>query len=541
MRLSFSLIISQFVADRDRVFWELLPIMGEYMETASHDFGSEAIDTAHENLHLQSESGDLNTENARLRSELAAVQQRLAQLEQKLSFQPQSGLPTHFRLELEIEEFLERFARLQDGSNGDNKLQSFTVLILQLGPTYSMVRKTLRASISEWILYQTGCRIAALLSDRDRVFHTREDEFVLLLPEKKGSKLKSFLQSLHASLAAPHGFTGFSVSVPITSGASYYPDHGRSRSELLHHADLAVGAAKELRKPFVLFRPSIRDTVIERMELQNSILKAIEAPALHQLGEQFCLLYQPKLFISSIHEGKLEISRIEAEALMRWNHPTKGLVSPTQFIPIAEESGLIEPLGKWLVYACAGLVNDWAKTGHRDIGLSVNLSPRQFRSSSILQTFESVLASAGTGSNRLTVELTETSLFEDIESTTRILERFAALGLRVSVDDFGSGYSSLSHLHRFPLDEIKVDRLFVEHIRTNKHDRVIVRSLVNMAADLGFDLIAEGVEDSDSLQILYDMGCRGFQGFLLSEPLSEAEFLRFHDDIVANGMVMQLP
>lgn len=497
------------------------------------------IDTAHENLHLQSESSDLSAENSRLRSELAVVQQRLAQLEQKLSFQPQSGLPTHFRLELEIEEFLERFGRTHEDS--DISRQGFTVLILQLGPTYSMVRKTLRASISEWILYQTGCRIADFLAEGDRVFHTREEEFVLLLPEKKGNTLKSFLQSLHASLAAPHGFTGFSVSVQVTSGASYYPDHGLNRSDLLHHADLAAGAARDRRKPFVLFRPSIRDTVVERMELQNSILKAIEAPALHQLGEQFCLLYQPKLFVSSIQGSELKISKIETEALMRWNHPKKGLVSPAQFIPIAEESGLIEPLGKWLVYACAGLVTEWTKAGRGAIGLSVNLSPRQFRSNSILQTFETVLSAAGVPPHWLTIELTETSLFEDIESTARILERFAALGLRVSVDDFGSGYSSLSHLHRFPLDEIKVDRLFVEHIRTNKNDRIIVGSLVKMAADLGFDLIAEGVEDSDSLQILYDTGCRGFQGFLLSEPLTEQKFLKFYDDIVANGMVMQLP
>ena len=471
---------------------------------------------------------------------METAQQRLAQLEQKLSYQPQSGLPTHFRLELELEEFVEKYARQQGGGSTATR-PGFTVLILQLGPTFGMVRKTLRASISEWILYQTGCRIAAFLTDRDRVFHTREDEFVLLLPGKKGSSLKEFLQGLHTSLAVPHGFTGFSVSVPVTSGASYFPDHGLNRSELLHHADLAAGAAKDQRKPFVLFKQSIRDTAVERMELQNSILKAIEAPALHQLGEQFRLLYQPKLFVSSLNEGRLQISRIEAEALMRWNHPTKGLISPTQFIPIAEESGLIEPLGKWLVYTCAGILEEWSNSGHGDIGLSVNLSPRQFRSSSILQTLETVLSSSETGLNRLTVELTETSLFEDIDSTTRILERFATLGLRISVDDFGSGYSSLSHLHRFPLDEIKVDRLFVEHIRSNKQDRVIVRSLVHMAKDLGFDLIAEGVEDADSLRILFDMGCRGFQGYLLSEALSEAEFLSFHDTIVANDMLIQLP
>ena len=209
--------------------------------------------------------------------------------------------------------------------------------------------------------------------------------------------------------------------------------------------------------------------------------------------------------------------------------------------PLAEETGLIEPLGKWLVYQCVRRLSSWHKSGRGDIGLSVNLSPRQFRSGAVEETLAGLISSSKIPERALTVELTETCLFEDAEATTRILQRFAAMGVRVSVDDFGTGYSSLSHLHRFPLDEIKIDRLFVENLHLNHQDRSIVRSLVGIAQDLGLDLIAEGVERADALRHLYRMGCRGFQGFLLSEPLSDEELLKFRDRIVRDGMTFRIP
>lgn len=476
----------------------------------------------------------ISEENTRLRAQVQVLETKVAHLERKISFQAQSGLPTHFRLEIDLDDLIE-------SENAKPDTRGFTVLIVQLGQTYSMVRKTLRSSISEWILYQTGCRVNAVLGPEDRVYHTREDEFVLVLRGAKGQDLKKVLRRLLSSLCEPHVFAGFTVSLPVTSGAAYFPEHGRTRSNLLHYADVAAGSAQERKKSFVLFRQNLLQTVVERVELQNSIIRAIEAPAIRHLGEQFSLVFQPKLIVSGIEGRVLQVERIEAEALIRWNHPTRGPIAPATFIPLAEETGLIEPLGKWLVYQCVRRLSSWHKSGRADIGLSVNLSPRQFRSGAVEETLAGLISSSKIPERALTVELTETSLFEDAEATTRILQRFTAMGVRVSVDDFGTGYSSLSHLHRFPLDEIKIDRLFVENLHQNHQDRSIVRSLVGIARDLGLDLIAEGVERADALRHLYRMGCRGFQGFLLSVPLSDEELLKFRDRIVRDGMTFRIP
>ena len=473
--------------------------------------------------------GELST----LRAENARLAARVADLERKLSLQPQTGLPTHFRLELELDDLIESLRSRGDG-------EGFSLLIVQLGDTYAIVRKTLKASVSEWILYQTGCRISGLLRPEDKVFHTHEGEFVLILPGLKGQALSTFLRSLSGKLAEPHIFSGYNVGFKTATGVAYWPEHGRERSDIMHAADIAVGAASEGRKPFVLFKPDLLRRVVERVELQNSIIKAIESPSLERLGEQFVMFYQPKLFASALEDGVLSVDRVEAEALIRWRHPTKGLLGPSTFIPLAEETGLILPLGKWLVYQCARRLAAWEKEGRIAHGVSVNLSARQFRSEDVVDVLASALASTGVSPERLTVEVTETSLFDDPVSAAQVLKRFSALGLRVSVDDFGTGYSSLSHLHRFPLDEIKIDKLFIENLVANRHDRVIVQSLVAIAQGLGLALVAEGVERPEAVEALWRMGCRGFQGFLISMPLEPGEFAAFCDRLAAQDMRLRL-
>lgn len=473
------------------------------------------------------ERGQLRTENERLK-------RRVAELERKLSLQPQTGLPTHFRLDLELDELIDSFR-----SRGDRK--GFTLLIVQLGDDYRAVRKTVKSGVSEWILYQTACRLSALLRPADLVFHTHENEFVLLVNDLKGKPLASFLGALISRLGEPHVFSGFKVSIRSVVGAAYWPEHGEDRSSLLHHADIAVGAALERRRSFVLFKPELLRAAVEKAELQNSILRAIEKPVMERLGDQFLLHYQPKLFCSALEGDVLSVDRVEAEVLIRWNHPTKGLIMPSAFIPLAEETGLIIPLGKWLIYQCVQAQAAWKRAGKSGIGLSVNLSAQQFRSSEAVDVLRSAIASAGADPADLTVEITETCLFEDPCAAAVMLERFEALGVRLSVDDFGTGFSSLSHLHRFPLDEIKIDRLFIENLASNRQDRIIVRTLVSLARGLGLSLVAEGVEKPEALEILWEMGCRAFQGYLISKPLSTPDFLAFRDRVVAEGYRYRLP
>lgn len=481
---------------------------------------------APDNKPLPQDCAEVRMENERLRH-------RVAELDRKLSLQPQTGLPTRFRLEVELEELIETLGRCEDKAG-------FSLLIVQLGNTYTIVRKTLKTSVSEWILYQTGCRITGLLRPEDKVFHTHENEFVLILPGLKGQDLATFLRKLSTRLAEPHIFAGFNVSIKAATGVAYWPEHGHDRSSILHHADIAAGAASDRHKSFVLFRNELLRKVVEKVELQNSIIKAIESPALEKIGEQFVMYYQPKIFASALKGQSLFVDRIEAEALIRWRHPTKGLLVPSTFIPLAEETGLILPLGKWLIYQCVRRLAAWEKEGRSTLALSVNLSARQFHSDDAVDVLASALAASGLAPDKITVELTETSLFEDPAAAAKALERFAALGVRISVDDFGTGYSSLSHLHRFPLNEIKIDRLFIESINNNRQDRIIVRSLVEIAKGLGLSLVAEGVEKPEAIDILWDMGCRGFQGFLIAKPLPAEEFAGFQDAVIGNGMRFDL-
>lgn len=476
-----------------------------------------------------------------LREENARLARRVAELERMLSLQPQTGLPTHFRLELELEEMIDSYRRRCDRSG-------FAVLIVQLGDNYSIVRKTLKSSVSEWILYQTGCRIAGLLRPEDRVFHTHENEFVLLLPGIKGQVLADFLNKLIARLSEPHIFSGFNIAIKAAMGASYWPEHGEERSAILHRADIAAGAAVEERKPFVLFKNDLLVKAVERVELQNSIIKAIESAGgtteAGDLGDQFTLYYQPKIFCDSFDGETLHVSKIEAEALIRWRHPEKGMIFPEKFIPLAEETGLILPLGKWLIYQCARRLAAWDAEGRKAVGismnLSINLSARQFRSQDAADILASALAATGVAPERLTIELTETSLFEDPDATSQTLARFSDLGVRISVDDFGTGYSSLSHLHRFPLNEIKIDRLFIESLTTNRQDKIIVGSLISIAKGLGLNLVAEGVEKPEALRMLWEMGCKGFQGFLFATPLPPEDFIAFCERVEADGMRIKL-
>lgn len=483
---------------------------------------------------MESASDPSEKEMLRLRAANASLERRIAELERKISLQPQSGLPTHFRLELELDDLIARLRSVQDKPG-------FAALIIQLGDNYRMIRKTVKSGVSEWILYQTACRISSLLRSEDRVFHTHEDEFVLLLPALKGRELSVFLGALLSRLKEPHVFSAFNFAIQAAVGIAYWPEHGEDRSTILHHADIALGAAWETCKPYVLFKQALLRSAVEKVELQNSIIKAIERPMLEHLGDQFLIYFQPKLQVSEYEGRTLLVEKVEAEALIRWNHPEKGLIMPATFIPLAEETGLIIPLGKWLIYQCVQRLAAWNRTGKAGMGISINLSAPHFHSTDAASVLRSAIASAGIDPGQLTVEITETCLFEDPSAAAVMLERFEALGVRLSVDDFGTGFSSLSHLHRFPLDEIKIDRLFIENLDANRQDRIIVRSLVSIAKGMGLSLVAEGVEKTAALEILWEMGCRTFQGFLISKPLTEADFMAFWGRIAADGNTFTIP
>lgn len=456
------------------------------------------------------------------------LEERISYLENKLALHSKSGLPSHYRMESELQTFF-------DEQNAADEKIKFTLLIIQLEDSFSMIRKTFPNSVNDWILFQIGARISDILQPGDRIFHTMDHEFILTIQHLRGNSLRIFLKMLFDVIEETHVFSGFNLKVTARGGASFYPEHGTGKGDLLQQADLALGTSMQEKKRFVLFNQELLHQMVDKADLQNSILKGLESPLAASMNKQFIMHYQPKLFMEREPDGTYRVRKVEAEALLRWDHPSRGMVPPARFIPLAEETGLILPLGKWTFFQVAEDLAHWHNNAMAEVGISINLSARQFRSDDIVDILSSLISTRGISPESWTLELTETSVFEEPEHAADLMKQFKALGVKLSVDDFGTGYSSLSLLHRFPLDEIKIDRLFVENIQNNPHDQSIVRSLVALASEMKLAILAEGVDSVAVLDTLYDTGCRGFQGWLIAKAMSAAEFESFYLALAANG------
>ena len=289
--------------------------------------------------------------------------------------------------------------------------------------------------------------------------------------------------------------------VHTSIGITVAPGDGTDKAQLLKNADLALYRAKdEGRGQYRFFEPEMDNRMQVRRELELDLRKALDL-------EEFELYYQPLI---NLNENKL----IGFEALLRWNHPTRGLVSPADFVPVAEETGLINPLGEWVLHrACAE-----AATWPDDIKVAVNLSPAQFRSGNLTLVVTNALAASGLPANRLELEITESTLLQDDEGTRAILHQLREIGARIAMDDFGVGYSSLSYLRSFPFDKIKIDRSFVSDLAKGKDGDAIVRAVAGLAGALGMVTTAEGVETEEQLKVVRAEGCTEMQGYLVSRP-----------------------
>lgn len=473
-------------------------------------------------------------ENESLRQELRSLSERESLLENKLSLDAKTGLPTHYRLSQDLESLLRTL-------NAQPETKNLTVLLLQLDNTILFLQRSMKASLHEWVLYQLGTRFRECLGPEDRMYHTRDREFAFLLFSENAGELKARVKSLFERLREPFHFNGFNTTLDGSAGAALYPEHGLEKSALLHHADTALAAAVEQHKHFLVFKNEMVDRVVEKMDLQNSIIRAIEAPAMEQLGHQFSLAFQPKIFARHVAGRRVFIDRLEAETLIRWNHPKRGQVPPSRFIPLAEETGLILPLGKWILYKTVEQLEAWRSAGMDTLNLSVNLSARQFKSDDMVDILKKLIKGRNLRPGSLIIELTETSVFEDPLEAQDLMRQFKELGVHISVDDFGTGYSSLSYLHRFPLDEIKIDKLFTENLTQRPLDKAIIRSITRLAQDLSLGVIAEGVERVEEMKTLWDLGCKGYQGYLFSKPLSAPDFAAYWQTLAAQDWVLDLP
>jgi len=390
--------------------------------------------------------------------------------------------------------------------------QTFAVLVLDLD-RFKLVNDTLGHGLGDALLRKTARRLKAALGAHDVVARLGGDEFAVLQKAVAGPEAVHALATRIVELIGrPFLVEGQLVNIGASVGAALAPKDGLEPSQLLRNADLALYKAKADGKgTFRRFDPALDARVRARRNLEADLRRAIAV-------QEFELHYQP---LVDARTGRITA----AEALVRWRHPERGLVSPADFIPLAEETGLIGPLGQWVLRTACTQAARWPA----HIRVAVNLSPAQFRDLRLADTVKAALTTSGLAADRLELEITEGVLLADEERTLATLTRLRAAGVSISMDDFGTGYSSLSYLRRFPFDKIKVDQSFVRQLPGDAESAAIVRAIITMGTCLGMAITVEGVETAEQFAFTTAEGCDQVQGYHVSRPLPLAEFLSFVD------------
>jgi diguanylate cyclase (GGDEF)-like protein len=375
---------------------------------------------------------------------------------------------------------------------------------------FKNINDTLGHEAGDLLLQEMATRLKACLRQSDCIARLGGDEFVIMVPSLDSTdELAAVAQKILASVARAFTLRDHEFHVTASIGISVYPADGDDERALMKNADIAMYQSKEDGKnTFTFYSAKLNTHSVERLAFESSLQRALDA-------RQFQVHYQPKVDCRTSQMNGVE-------ALLRWNHPDLGPVSPAKFIPVAEENGLIVAIGRWVLEtACAQQVA-WKALGYPPLRMSVNLSARQFYDDHLLSDVRSILARTGMDAACLELEITESMLMRDVQKAGRMLAEFKKLGIRLSLDDFGTGYSSLSNLKRFPIDTIKVDRSFVRELPVNAEDRAITDAIIAMGKSLKMTIVAEGVETQGQIEFLRSHDCDEFQGFYFSKAVPPA-------------------
>jgi diguanylate cyclase len=392
----------------------------------------------------------------------------------------------------------------------DRELVPAALLLLDLD-RFKEVNDTLGHHYGDQLLIQVGQRLRTALRQVDTVARLGGDEFAVLLPKIATAEgAVAVASKLQAALEEPFLLEGLTVDVEASIGLALYPDHGNDAEELLQHADIAMYTAKETHAGFVLFDPTLDQHSPRRLALLGELRRAIER---HQL----VLHYQPKV---DAHTRQV----LGVEALVRWQHPTHGLIPPGEFIPLAEHTGLITPLTHYVLDAALRQCRAWRQAGH-ELSIAVNVSARRLLDLAFPDEVAGLLAHWEVPARLLVVEITESTIMTDPQHALEVLSRLHNMGVQLAIDDFGTGYSSMAYLKNLPVHELKVDRSFVSQMTSNTNDAVIVRSTVDLGRNLGLRVVAEGVEDQTTMRELDALGCDAIQGYYVSRPVPADDLL----------------
>jgi diguanylate cyclase (GGDEF)-like protein len=424
------------------------------------------------------------------------------QLRHLASHDSLTGLPNRLLLEDRITQAI---------AHAKRQSREFAVAVLDLD-RFKLINDSLGHRAGDELLCEVATRLKAAIRTVDSIARIGGDEFVIVfdgaMSQAETLEMgKRLLRVMEPSMR----LLGIDVHVSPSIGIAFYPQNGATMDTLLAHADAAMYHAKERgRNNVQCYADSMGTVTQERVKLESELHEALR-------DGQFELHYQPKVDTAT---GRIN----SAEALIRWRHPQRGLLLPAEFIVVADECGLLDAIGEWVLGEACRQARIWQDRGPRAVRVAVNLAPSQFRLVDLVAQIRRALDGSGLDPALLEIELTETAVMSDAEESVHILEAISRMGVLVSVDDFGTGYSSMSYLRRFPIDKLKIDRCFVEQMATRPEDASIVGAIISLAHSLHLKVIAEGVETPEQLHLLTKLGCDQYQGFFFSPALHPARF-----------------
>ena len=413
-----------------------------------------------------------------------------------------TGLPNRLLFMDRMDQAISRAQRNDDG---------FALLFIDVDH-FKVINDSMGHEAGDQLLTQVTRRLSLNVRRSDTIARLGGDEFTVILenvgePETVVMVTKNLLETL----CKPINIGGREVHVSASVGIAMYPDDGENFGHLLKNADTAMYRAKaQGRNTFQFYASEMSTAAMRRLELENSLRYAIEK-------QEFIVHYQPKY---DLHSRRC----IGMEALVRWDHPEKGVIPPDEFIPLAEETGLIVALGEWVIRTACGQLSAWQQAGYEIRDLSINVSARQFQEQDLCALFAEVLEAFQLRAEDIEVELTESVLVDNHDQARRILAQLHDMGLKIALDDFGTGYASMAYLKEFPIDTVKIDRSFVWGIPNDEENIAIVRAIAGLTSALGLSLIAEGVETAQQVEFLKDIECFRGQGYLWSRPVSALHF-----------------
>ncbi len=426
------------------------------------------------------------------------------QLEYQATHDQLTGLTNRFLLKDRLEQAIQYAQR-------SKRLVALVLLDLD---RFKVVNDSLGHAMGDELLCQVAARLKKTVRDTDTVARFGGDEFVLLLTQiARIEDVNAILEKVTKAFSTPYQLAERRINLSVSIGVSLSPHHSEDSTHLIRFADMAMYQAKNSGRDYCFYDMDMGRFGLDTLELEHDMYQALE-------HGQFSLHYQPKV---SLKTGLID----GCEALLRWQHPLRGMIPPGAFIAIAEQTGLIVPIGTWVIKEACRQSLAWQSAGLPEMRIAVNLSARQFRQGDLTLVVSTLLHESGLDPALLELELTESMMMDEPDNARVTLQELKKLGVGLSLDDFGTGYSSLNYLRRFPVDSLKIDQSFIRDITTDPTGASVVTSIIDIAHNLNLIAIAEGVETQDQLDFLCGNNCDAVQGYLFSRPLPAADFSAF--------------